>query len=332
MKIFKEELKRREFIKRLTAGGFAMIYGCSKKSVNPDSNFGSVPPSQNSKVALVKTDNRIDGVKKVMELLDFPTMENHHVVVKPNFNTADPPPASTHNDTLAQLMTEIKNRGASDITLAERSFHNFESVISTKGIDKMAANLGFGIKFLGDDDYTVFKQNTAHWADGFRLPKTISNAQYIVSTCCLKTHHTGVITLSLKLSVGILPSLHMQELHGSADINKMIAEINLAYKPKLIIMDGITTFIDGGPSKGTEKRGDVMLAGTDRIAVDAVGTAILKDLESPRIIGDIFEQKQIKHAVNLNIGIKGPDQIEFVTGDEISRKYSEKLKTILDLG
>ncbi len=261
MNIYDNDLKRREFLKRLTAGGFAMMYGCSKNGTNSDTenNFPQLSPKI-AKIALHKTQDRIAGVKKVMELLDFPTMQDKHVVVKPNFNTADPPPASTHNDTLRQLITEIKNRGASEITLAERSYQNFETVISAKGIDQMANELGFSIKYLGDDEYEIFKQNTQHWANGFRLAKTISNAEYIVSTCCLKTHHTGVITMSLKLSVGILPSLHMQELHGSERINSMIAEINLAYRPELIVMDGITTFIDGGPSKGTEKRGDVMVA------------------------------------------------------------------------
>ena len=333
MNIYDNDLKRREFLKRLTAGGFAMMYGCSKNGTNSDTenNFPQLSPKI-AKIALHKTQDRIAGVKKVMELLDFPTMQDKHVVVKPNFNTADPPPASTHNDTLRQLITEIKNRGASEITLAERSYQNFETVISAKGIDQMANELGFSIKYLGDDEYEIFKQNTQHWANGFRLAKTISNAEYIVSTCCLKTHHTGVITMSLKLSVGILPSLHMQELHGSERINSMIAEINLAYRPELIVMDGITTFIDGGPSKGTEKRGDVMVAGSDRIAVDAVGTAILKDLESPRITGEIFRHEQIRHAVDLELGIKQPDQIEFVTDDEISRNYAQRLKGILMQG
>ena len=198
-----------------------------------------------------------------MGLLDYPSMKNKHVIVKPNFNTADPPPASTHNDTLSQLITEIRSRNASEITLAERSYQSFDEVIAEKEIKEMAEELGFKIKDLDLDDYTHFKRDDLHWENGFRVPNIINNAEYIVSTCCLKTHFKGVITMSLKLSVGILPKMHMRELHSSQNINSMIAEINLAYEPDLIVMDGVKTFISGGPSKGTVADGNVVLAGTD---------------------------------------------------------------------
>lgn len=332
MEILKDKLNRREFIKHLTLGSLTLMYGCSKDSpetyqYNPDPT-----PLPTTKVALCKTQDRNEGVKTVMELLEFPSMQDKHVVVKPNFNTADPPPASTHNDTLRQLITEIKNRGASDVTLAERSYQSFNQVISQKGIDTMSQELGFSIQYLGSDEYTIYNRNDLHWQNGFRLPNTISNAEYIVSTCCLKTHHTGVITMALKLGVGILPTLHMSELHSSTRINSMIAEINLAYKPNLIVMDGVKTFIAGGPSSGTVSDGNVIVAGTDRIAIDAVGTAILKDLGSTRVSGKIFQLEQIERAVELGLGIKQPEQIEFVTADQTSRDYAENLTEILAQG
>jgi uncharacterized protein (DUF362 family) len=332
MDIFREKLNRREFIKHLTLGGLTLMYGCSEGSptnyqYNPDPT-----PLPTTKIALHKTADRIEGVKQALELLDFPSMQDKHVVVKPNFNTADPPPASTHNDTLRQLITEIKDRGASNVTLAERSYQSFNQVITRKGIDAMSDEMGFLVVNLGTDDYTIFTKENLHWQNGFRLPQTISNAEYIVSTCCLKTHHTGVITMSLKLGVGILPALHMQELHSSPRINSMIAEINLAYKPDLIVMDGVKTFINGGPSSGTLRDGNVLVAGTDRIAVDAVGTAILKDLGSTRVSGNIFRLEQIERAVELGLGINSPGQIEFVTADQASSDYAERLTDILAQG
>ena len=43
------------------------------------------------------------------------------VALKANFNSADPFPASTHIDTLRALVESLKEAGASEITLAERS-------------------------------------------------------------------------------------------------------------------------------------------------------------------------------------------------------------------
>jgi uncharacterized protein (DUF362 family) len=114
-------------------------------------------------------------------------------------------------------------------------------------------------------------------------------------------------------------------------MRKMIAEVNQAYKPSLIVMDAIEAFVDGGPMEGTRKRADLVLAGTDRIAVDAAGIAILKDLGSnDAIMGKkIFEQEQIGRAVELGLGVGRPEDIEIVTGDEAGRKHAEKLKGIL---
>jgi uncharacterized protein (DUF362 family) len=336
MSLFDKDQNRRQFIKNLTLGSMAMVVGCSKKPTEPvseDTNDpGGDPPLEKTQIALIKTSDRTQGVHRLVEMLEFRSMAGKNVILKPNFNTADPPPASTHNDTLRQLVTEIQARNASSITLAERSFQTFEDVIQLKGLDEMANEMGFTITHLNDDEYSMFNHDALHWANGFRLPKTIGEAEYIVSTCCLKTHFIGVITMSLKLSVGILPTLHMQELHGSSQINSLIAEINLAYKPDLIVMDGIKTFIAGGPSSGTLKDGNVMVAGTDRIAIDVVGTAILKDLGSTSVGERIFSIEQIKRARELNLGIKESDQIEFVTGDEESRIYAEQLTTIIANG
>lgn len=332
-----DDINRRQFIttiRDLTVGGLALMYGCSKDSTSSSqSQDEDVPTGPTTKIALYRTQDRTEGVKKVLELLDFPTVQDKHVVLKPNFNTADPTPASTHNDTLRQLVLELQGRGASAITLGERSYRRFEDVIAQKGIEDLAADLGFDIVNLERDNKTLFHRDDLHWEEGFHVPRTITEAEYIVSTCCLKTHgYGGVFTMSLKLSVGILPEQHMSELHGSAHMRDMIAEINLAYTPDLIVLDGIEAFIDGGPSQGTVRKGDVMLAGTDRVAVDAVGVAILKDLGSNRVDGKIFQQEQINRAVELGIGIESPEQIEFLALDEPSREYANRLRSILAAG
>jgi len=89
-----------------------------------------------------------------------------------------------------------------------------------------------------------------------------------------------------------------------------------------------------GPMEGTRKNGDIFLAGDDRVAMDAVGVAVLKELGSNEsIMGrKIFAQEQIQRAAELGIGIQSPEQIEFVTSDRASLNYAEKLKTILAKG
>ena len=69
---------------------------------------------------------------------------------------------------------------------------------------------------------------------------------------------------------------------------------------------------------GKKKPADLFLAGTDRIAIDAVGLAILKDLGStPDIMNKkIFDQEQIARAVELGLGASNPDNIEVVVSKD----------------
>jgi uncharacterized protein (DUF362 family) len=190
--------------------------------------------------------------------------------------------------------------------------------------------MGFNIVNLNNTDNTRFTHSSINWKNGFNFPTIIQESDYVVCTGCIKTHNSGGgFTMSLKLSVGMLQTAHMSELHNSPVMRSLIAEINLAYKPDIIIMDGVKVFITGGPSQGFEKSPGVMIAGTDRIAVDCVGLAILKEQNSPQIAGKIFEQDQIARAVDLGLGIKYWTQIEFITADDTSQTYADKLTDIL---
>ena len=56
-------------------------------------------------------------------------------------------------------------------------------------------------------------------------------------------------------------------------------------------MDGIKAFVTGGPEKGKEVEPDLLLASKDRVAIDAVGVAILKMYGAKGKVGeaDVFD-------------------------------------------
>src|SRR4030065_1614871 len=74
-----------------------------------------------TKGTLVSTKNRGEGVRQAIDLLGVKSFRGKSVVLKPNFNTADPAPGSTHNDTLRSLVLSLQQMGAKQITLPERS-------------------------------------------------------------------------------------------------------------------------------------------------------------------------------------------------------------------
>ena len=75
----------------------------------------------------------------------------------------------------------------------------------------------------------------------------------------------------------------------------------------------------------------VVLVGTDRIAIDAVGVAVLRHYgTTPQVSqGRVFEQEQIARAVELGLGVQSPEQIELVTGDAESASYADDIRRIL---
>ncbi|MBL7213103.1 MAG: DUF362 domain-containing protein, partial [Desulfobacteraceae bacterium] len=109
------------------------------------------------------------------------------------------------------------------------------------------------------------------------------------------------------------------------------AEINEPFSPDLVVLDGIDAFVDGGPATGKRVKGNVFLASNDRIAVDAAGVAVLKELGSSRSIMDkrIFHQKQISRAVDLGLGVSSPSEIDLVPADPKSQEFCDRVKSIL---
>ena len=286
-----------------------------------------------TKVAVVSTDNRVYGVNKSIELLGINPIKGKKVIIKPNFNTADPPPASSSMETVKQLILKLQEMGAESITLAERAGPAKTSkVFEDKGLNSLAKDLGFNVIDLTDvpkDDYILKNPEGNHWKNGFLFAKIYEEAECIVETCCLKTHmYGGHFTIALKNAVGMVNKKNMTELHSSTYQREMIAEINSVYKPDLIVMDGVTTFVDRGPMEGTRVEANVFIAGTDKIAIDAVGVAILRILgTTPEVTnGPIFKQDQIKRAVELELGVSSPNDIEFLTDSKESEELVVKIK------
>jgi uncharacterized protein (DUF362 family) len=233
---------------------------------------------------------------------------------------------------------------AGPLTIGDRSgMGDTREVMERKHAFTLGKELGAKVVVfddLGGSDWEYLQHADGHWQRGFAVPRLVRQAGGVVQTCCLKTHRFGGhFTLSLKNSVGLAAKTvpgnsynFMRELHSSADQRRMIAEINTAYRPDLVVLDGVQAFTNGGPESGKLVNSSVILAGTDRIAIDAVGVALLRYYgTTPEVSrGAIFQQEQIARAVQLNLGVSSPKQIELVTGDRDSAEYAKHIRAILD--
>jgi len=332
-------MNRREFIRNATGVSGAVI-APGLAGVN-EAARAAVPTAR---VAFVKTRDRAAGVVRAIELLSIDRLDGKDVFIKPNLNSADPAPGSTHPDTLVAMMRKLVTLGAGPLTVGDRSgMGDTREVMEKTQVFRIAKDVGArAVVFdeLRADDWERIELPESHWRQGFALPRMVRTAGAVVQTCCLKTHrYGGHFTLSLKNSVGFAAKRipgdgydFMRELHTSSHQRLMIAEINAAYRPALVVMDGVEAFVTGGPDHGKRVDAEVVLAATDRVAIDAVGVALLRHFgTTPEVSrGKIFEQEQIARAAELGLGVRTPDAIELVTGDRDSADYARRVRAILD--
>jgi uncharacterized protein (DUF362 family) len=101
-----------------------------------------------------------------------------------------------------------------------------------------------------------------------------------------------------------------------------------------VVLDGIDAFVDGGPATGKRAKGNVFLASTDRVAIDAVGVAILKSLGSNDQImnAKIFDQEQISRAADLGLGASSPAEIDVIPADDQSGEFRDRMVDVLNRG
>jgi uncharacterized protein (DUF362 family) len=153
-------------------------------------------------------------------------------------------------------------------------------------------------------------------------PADLRNYDKVIYSPVMKTHFLGGITMSLKLSVGIL---HRADRGGQLHafnhlfVAEQAAEINLPFRPDLIIMDGRRSLISGGPSHGEQVKPGVIVVSGDQVANDVTGIKLLQEwypnMAQNKIGMYAWYQKQILQAVKQGIGYaKKDDDLKLILG------------------
>ena len=308
-------------------------------------------------VAIVKTTNREDGIARAAELLGKIDFSGKDVYLKGSYNSPDAFPATTHPYALGAMVRMLRGKGAGKVTFIERSGMGrtrdvLEKLNVLTALDKL--NVPFRLlDELSADEWCYIAPGRSHWPKGIEFPKFLMDEnKCVVQLCNLKTHRFGGrFSASLKNSIGLIAKYatapesgltekdangrsrgwnYMKDLHSSSRQGQMIAEANQTYTPELIVMDAIEVFISGGPEKGETAATGIIAASRDRVAIDAVGFAILQHAGAHMTgAANIFGQPQIMRAVELNLGVRSPGKIRIVSDDTAGRLLAERLEDML---
>ena len=309
-----------------------------------------------TRVAIVQTANREAGIARAVALLGEMDFSRKNVYLKCSYNSPDPFPATTHPDALGAMARMLRGKGASGVTLVERSGMGSTRDVLEK-LNVLTALKELNVSFrpldeLSSGEWRHFAPSHSHWPKGFAFPRFLTRNSRIVQLCNLKTHRFGgVFSASLKNTIGLIAKYtyatefgfakkngensdrgwnYMKDLHASPYQGQMIAEANLAYRPELIVMDAVEVFVEGGPERGETASPEIIAASCDRVALDAVGLAIL--LYAGARIGineHVFEQAQLKRAAELNLGVDSREKIRIVSDDSAGRMLASRLESIL---
>jgi uncharacterized protein (DUF362 family) len=294
-----------------------------------------------AKVIIIKTTDRKDGIMQALTMfggLGFAA--GRDVIIKPNYNSTYEFPATTHDDTIRTVVEQLRAVNAGNIILGESAgattftAQPTQTVTQAKNTMKLVSDLK--IDFVSYDEPSVewetFMFDGMTWSGGLAIPKLMRSERVKILLPCCKTHTLADYTFSMKLAAG-LPQRSRRGLVSDmhTDLHEKVVDINKGFTPDLILMDALKCFIDGGPDEGTERDPGLIVAATDRVALDAVGVAILKSAGSTSgpIQGKIFETRQMKRAVAVKLGISKPADIELVGNDPATLSM---LRGILDKG
>ena len=330
-------LTRREFVAQcaFAPAGLALLQEPEKKE------------TPRFPLALAKNKDRAQALEAVLSLIGEIDFEGKTVYLKANFNSANAFPATTHPETLAAVVRYLRQRNSGDILLVERSgMGRTRDVWEKLGTLDLAKRLNLTLMPLDElpaEQWRHEELQNSHWKRGVEVPGFLNAEACVVQICNLKTHRFGgYFSASLKNSVGLIAKYssqpprynYMTELHASPDQRSMIAEVNQIYAPRLVVMDAIQVFVNGGPERGDLAYPEMMAASRDRVAIDAAGMALLRlhGAGPPLSRGMVFEQQQLTRAIELELGAKSVQEIQFLTPDDAGQRLAAQIATLLEAG
>lgn len=274
--------KRRIFLKALLST--LALGGCSN---HHRSYLPTISDSQSrrrkqgrSTVAIIRCPSYecdlFKAIKAELGQMKLPDLKGKKVVIKPNMVEFQPEKPVCTNPTAIKAAVELADYlGAREIVIGEGPGHmrDTEFLLSQTGIGKICSKLGLQFIDLNLDNLErIDHKDGFSGIDAWYLPKTIANADAVITLPKLKTHHWVGMTASMKNLFGAVPGrkygwpkniLHVRGIpHCIIDLVHLI-------KPSFALVDAVIAMEGDGPINGTSKNTGFLVLGTDLAAVDA---------------------------------------------------------------
>jgi uncharacterized protein (DUF362 family) len=221
--------------------------------------------------------------------------EGSCVLVKPNVLCGLK--AETGATVCPEIVEEIVflsfQSGASRVYIAEASNWGIDPIEALRfcGYGQVAERTGAELVNLKTEEQITLKLDHPIHPE-IRLPRIIFDSDVVINVPVLKTHNQTGVSVSLKnLAVGVCPDeekqqkihsiglyqpLHEELVRRGSALDRMIVAVSKILPTHLVVVDGFYGMEGwGAPITGKPVGAGLVLAGTDRVAVDAVACHLI---------------------------------------------------------
>jgi len=227
------------------------------------------------------------------------------VLVKPNFNSPDPPPGSTDLAFLRAVVEILLETGVK-VTIGESAgiiSHPTRKVFQKLGVYELSQSLGVNLIIFeeNDNEWVRIKVNSDH-LKSITVPRYAYEAERIVYVPCMKTHRLAAYSGALKLAFGFVHPGERRHFHLS-HLQEKLSEISLCWQPDIIIMDGRKSFVSGGPDTGHLVEPGLVLASGDLLAIDVEAIKVIQSYGAKnKLPASPWQLPQIMTALKYGLG------------------------------
>jgi uncharacterized protein (DUF362 family) len=211
------------------------------------------------------------------------------VLLKPNLvePTRDCPHMTTH-PAMIVATAEVFRRWGASVKVGEAPGHvrDTELALVESGVQEALDDARLEFADLNYEDAGwVDNAGRASALKGLYFPRTVLEADLMVSLPKLKTHHWVGMTASMKNLYGLLPGIKYgwpKNVLHHAGIPQTVVDINASVPRTVAVVDAIDCMEGDGPIMGSLKQMGLVVIGTNLPAVDAT-CARLMGLRPQRI-------------------------------------------------
>ena len=194
------------------------------------------------------------------------------VLVKPNLVCArDWRTGTTTNPAVVESIVRLAwKAGAGDVLVGDGSGvgEDTNQVFEALGYNEMALRSGARLVDFNVDPVEV-ECPAGVVLERVPVSKTVLGVDVLIDVPVLKTHCQTIVTLSLKNMKGVVHPRGKREMHFQG-LEQAIVDLSTVIAPQLVVVDGMVGQEGRGPAAGQPVEMNLILAGANRVAVDAV--------------------------------------------------------------